>query len=234
MSLVTLSELVFAAAVVLASVALTAAGFRLAGRGLLVALTGLVVMLAVADWVVFALRPGREIAVGAGGATLAGFATAAALALARALRRVAQVDVEIEREHDELRAFVARAKEEQRVELDRVLSRARADSISALTEQERRIADERRALVAERERSAATALADALAQTQAQVELRLPEWAQDLERSAEAMRRRIADVGQRQKQLLAETEARITADAERLQAQSEEQREAVVRLRGEL
>src|SRR5206468_9954473 len=51
---------------------------------------------------------------------------------------------------------------------------------------------------------------------------------------AEATRTRIAELEQRQQQLLREIELRLTADAERLSAESEEQRPGVARLRTEL
>src|SRR5262249_48458461 len=57
---------------------------------------------------------------------------------------------------------------------------------------------------------------------------------QDLDRIAEATKRRIVELEQRQQQLLREIELRLTADAERLSAESEEQRAGVNRLRSEL
>jgi DUF438 domain-containing protein len=77
-------------------------------------------------------------------------------------------------------------------------------------------------------------LTASLTKTQAQVEQRLTGWAQDLERGAETTKARIAELAQRQKQLLSEVELRLAADAERLAAESEEQRAAVVRLRTEV
>jgi fused signal recognition particle receptor len=69
---------------------------------------------------------------------------------------------------------------------------------------------------------------------QKQVEQRLNDWYQDLERSAQAMRTRLGELGQRQTRLTKDAEARLTADAERLHSESDEQREAVIRLRTEL
>src|SRR6266700_792587 len=197
MPLETSFQIVFAVGVAVASAALAAAGFRLVRRVALVCATAVVSAAAVAAWIAFALRPDRELAISAGGLTGAAVAAAGSLALARALRRAAQIDAE--------------------------LARARADSISLLAEQERRIAEERRTMVIERERSAGAELTEALARTQKQVEQRLQDWGQDLERSAEALRARLVEVGQRQRKLMADAEARIAADAERLQAESEEQ-----------
>ena len=80
----------------------------------------------------------------------------------------------------------------------------------------------------------ALALTESLTATQSQVEQRLAGWAQDLDRAAELTKARIAELGQRQKQLLSEVELRLAADADRLSAESEEQRAAVQRMRAEL
>jgi hypothetical protein len=110
----------------------------------------------------------------------------------------------------------------------------RADSISLLTHEERRIAEERRAAMAEREREASGELTQALARTQDQVEQRLASWAQDLERTADALSGRIGQLTQRQRQLMAEAESRMLVDADRLKVEGEEQRAALTRLREEV
>src|SRR2546425_218916 len=56
----------------------------------------------------------------------------------------------------------------------------------------------------------------------------------DLLRSARPCADQLAQLAQRQKQLIAEAEARIATDAERLEAESEQQRASLVRLREEL
>jgi hypothetical protein len=84
------------------------------------------------------------------------------------------------------------------------------------------------------EHEATAALAEKLNQVQALVEQRLAGWSQDLDRIAEATKLRIVELEQRQHQLLREIELRLTADAERLSAESEEQRAGVARLRTEL
>jgi hypothetical protein len=234
MSLTRIFEYVFAAGVVLASAALVAAGFRLVGRAVLGAAASVVMAMAVAAWVAFALDPGHSLALSAGGLTGAAVAAASSLALARALRRSARIDAELERAQARLAELIGLEAEERAAELERVLSRARADSISLLTEQERRIAEERRVIVLERERAAGGELTVALTAVQKQTEQRLQDWGQDLERSAEAMRTRLVELGRRQRQLIADAEARLTADGERLQAESEGQREAVQRLRADL
>ena len=234
MAVRTIFELVFAAGVVVASAALAAAAFRIAGRTALLGATTLVGAMAVAAWIAFAFDPKRELGVSAAGLTGAAIAAAASLVLARALQRSSRIDAELEHAQARLREFVTREAEDRAAELERILARARADSISLLAEQERRIAEERRRVVVERETAAGAELMAAVARTQQQVEQRLQDWTRDLERAAEAIRTRLIELGQRQRQLTAEAEARLGADADRLQAENEEQREALVRLRGEL
>ena len=67
-----------------------------------------------------------------------------------------------------------------------MLARARADSLSALVAEERRIAEERRREVADREREATAELAEALATAQRRVEQRLATWSSDLEKLQQA------------------------------------------------
>ena len=234
MSLTTASELGFAVAAGVAVAALAGAGFRLVGRAVLGTLTGITCGIVVAEWVAFAFRPARGVAVSAGGATVAVLAAASSLALARSMRRLSRLDSELERARVSLVELVEREAAERGAELDRLLARVRADSVSLLAEQERRLAEERRQEMLDRERSAHAELLERLASTQKQVEQRLQEWAGDLERSAEGMRSRLAELSQRQRQLIAEAETRITAEAERLATETEEQREAVARLRTEV
>jgi hypothetical protein len=233
-TLPTVVQLGFAVSAVVAAGALAGAGFRLVGRGVLALATTLVSVLAVAAWVVFAFRVERDIAVSAGGLTVAAVAAAASLALARANRRSARFDAELDRAQTKLTELVAAETAASTAELERLLTRARAESVSLLAEQERRIAEERRATFLERERAAGEELTTTLTQIQQQIEQRLQDWGRDLERSADAMRTRLVELGERQRQLTVDAEARIAADADRLKTESDEQRDAVVRLRGEL
>ena len=234
MPLTTIADLVFAGGVVLAALTLTGAALRLAPMRLLAASVFLEAAAAVGFWVAFALRHDRPLAVAAGGLTACTLLAAAAVLLSRALQRVGAMDDRLAEAQADLLGIVEREKKAHASELELTLARARADSRSRLEEQERQIAEERRSLVAERERDATAALGDKLNQVQAQVEQRLAGWSQDLDRTAEATRTRIAELEQRQQQLLREIEVRLAADAERLSAESEEQRTAVARLRADL
>jgi colicin import membrane protein len=232
--LVAIAEIVFAATAAVTAASLAAAAFDRAGRNTLLALAVLVGIVAVAAWVAFGLRRDVELAVVAGGVTLAFGAELLALRLRDLLRAATRVDEQLARAQSRLHSLVAREAEERAIELERVLARARADSTSLLAEQERRIAEERRAAAAERSRASVDELGDALTHAQQQVEARFQAWTGDLERAQNAVVDQLAQLAQRQKQLISDAEARIAADAERLEAESEQQRAGLVKLRDDL
>jgi hypothetical protein len=103
--------------------------------------------------------------------------------------------------------------------------------VSLLQEEERRIAENHRGLVAEREHASGVKLVAALAETQQKVEQRLVEWREDLDRTMTRLQQELSRVGERQRELIGEAEARIAIDAERIAAESDEQRAAIARLR---
>ncbi|HEX3237748.1 MAG TPA: hypothetical protein VHQ99_04990 [Gaiellaceae bacterium] len=234
MALTTICDLIFAGGIVLAAFALAGAALHRARTRALLAATVLEAAAAVGVWVAFALRHDHPLAVAAAGLTACTLVAGAAVLLSRALTRVGAMDARLAEAQADLLASVEREKTALGKELQLTLARARADSRSLLEEQERQIAEERRTLVSEWEHDATAALGDKLNQVQAQVAQRLAGWAQDLDRTAEATKTRIAELEQRQQQVLREIELRLTADAERLSAESEEQRAGVARLRTEL
>jgi hypothetical protein len=134
----------------------------------------------------------------------------------------------------ELAEFIGREVEERTRELEQTLALARADSISQLAAEERRIAEDRRALVAEREEKASIELAMNLQAVQKSVEGKLAAWAADLERAQANLAVQLASVEQRQKQLMADAETRIAANAERLHGVSDEHTAALARLKADL
>ena len=236
MPVTTAFDIAFAAGVALAALALAGAVFRALHRFILGALALIVSGGAIAAWVVYAVRHNhpRELAVAAGGLTLCAVATAGAILLRRALLRADDTDAYLAQAQTRLRELIDREAEERAAELERTLARARADSVSLMAEEQRRIAEERRTEFAEQERATANVLTESLTATQSQVEQRLSDWAQDLDRAAGATKERISDLTEHQKRLLADVEARINADADRFTADSEEQRAALARLRGDL
>ena len=229
-------DIVFAAGVGVAALALLGAAMGFLPRLALMALASLEFGAAIGAWLFFALRQShpRELAVAAGGLTACLLAAAAAIALRRAVVRIGQVDTNLDEAQARLRGLVDREAEERAAELERTLARARADSVSLLVEEERKLADDHRREFAERERAVAASLTQALTATQSQVEQRLAGWAQDLDRAAETTKLNIADLVQRQKHLVSDAELRIAADADRLAAESEELRAGLQRLRTEL
>jgi hypothetical protein len=232
--LTTIADLVFAGGVVLAALALAGAALHRGTMSLLASAAALEAAAAVGIWVAFALRHDRPLAVAAGGLTGCALAAGASVLLRRALQRVAAMDARLAEAQADLVAVVEREKTALGKELQLTVARARADSQSLLEEQERQIAEERRTLVEQREHDATATLGEKLNHVQALIEQRLAGWAQDLDRTAEATKSRIAELEQRQQQLLREIEQRLEADAERLSAESEEQRAGVARLRSEL
>jgi hypothetical protein len=232
--LVTIMQIAFAAAAAVAALTLLGVAFDRIRHRLLVGLAVLAGVAAVAAWVGFGFRPGADTAAAAGGITVAFVAQLAAVKLRDLLRTTRRVDDQLARAQGRLNSLIAREADERNAELERTLARARADSASILAEQERRMAEERRAAAAERSRTAAAELGKELSAAQQQTEVRLTAWTDDLERAQRGVADQLAQLAQRQKQLIAEAEARIATDAERLETESEQQRASVVRLRDEL
>jgi hypothetical protein len=236
MSLTTGFDIGFAAAAAIAALALGAAALRALPRFVLGFLTTAVLGGAVAGWALYALRHShpRELAVAAGGITAAALATGASLLVAWSLARAADTEAHVLSAQERLRELVDAEAAERAAELERTLARARADSISLLADEERRIAEERRVTFSNRERELIASLAQALSDVQAQVSQRLADWKTDLDRAADATKERLAELGERQRTLLTDAEARLVADSDRLAAESETQREGMQRLRADI
>ena len=223
-----------AVAVVVAALAVGAATVgRLRPRVPLL-LGGLLATVAAAAWVLVALDPERDLALAATAITGAAVAAAAAAGLARALKRSRADERLFERARIEIGAAIEEETAARTAELQQLVARARADSISSLVEEERRIAEERRQEFAERERRTGQELAEALAAVERRVQERLRAWSDDLDRAQSALEAQLGRLEQRQKQLIAEAEARIDAEAAELISTSETQRASVLRLREDL
>jgi hypothetical protein len=162
----------------------------------------------------------------------------AVLACFRTLQKVRSqqemLEREIERGKSGFDEVVARELAQRSEELEQLLARLRADSLSQLAEEERRIADERRRDVSERERDATLRLGNQLVSVQGAVEQRLADWAGDVEQLQQGLADELRRIELRQRQLMAEIEMKIGRDAEGLQGQIDEQRQAAARLREEL
>ncbi|HEU5278232.1 MAG TPA: hypothetical protein VFU26_04940 [Gaiellaceae bacterium] len=234
MQLATIAQIVFAVSAGLAALSLLGAVLDRLHRRTLILLAAFSGVAALVTWVAYGVRLETDIAAAAGGMTVAFVAQLAAVRLDDLLRAARRVDDQLARAQARLNSLIAREAEERSAELERTLARARADSISLLAEQERRLAEEKRTEAAERSRAAQGELGQALMLAQQQVDARLAAWGDDLERAQHAVGDQLAQLGQRQKQLIAEAEARIAADAARLEGESEEQRASLVRVRDEI
>ncbi len=119
-------------------------------------------------------------------------------------------------------------------EIRRVLARERADTASLLAAEERRLAEERRATHAERERQAGDALLEELARSERRLEERLRGFAEDLERAQRHLETQLARLEQRYRSALTEVATRLESEAAELGSTADEQRKTVLRLREEL
>jgi hypothetical protein len=224
----------FAVAIVIVAASIWVASFgRARPRALLYATVALG-LAATASWIAFGFEPTQEVAVLAAAMTLAAFAGAAAVALARAVDRARADENALARARETIDRMIVEETEQISADLQRWLARMRADTISLLTDEERRLGEERRAELAEREERVAAQLADALAVVERRVEDRLRGWSDDLDRAQQGLGTQLARLEQRQRQLIGEAEARIEAEADELVTTSDTQRATVIRLREEL
>jgi hypothetical protein len=168
----------------------------------------------------------------------AGLAGIALIACVLVLRKVKSherlLDRTIERGRAAFDEVVTQEIERRASELEMTLARARADSISQLVDEERRIAEERRRDVAERERDATGRLGEQLMQAQAAVDQRLMDWQSDVEKLKQGLDEELKRIEARQRQLMADVESKIGQDAEALNADIEEQRNVIARMRADL
>lgn len=228
------AEIAFAIVAFVAAATVVAAILGHGSRRLFAWTAALIAAVAVGLWVAFAFDLTTRVAAAASGATLAAIAALAAARIPLLVARATAVDDAVASAEERLRSLIAREAAERGGELARTLARARAESASLLEEQERAAAEERRRAAIERERAAAATLSTALADTQRQVDARLRAWNVDLDRMRQSVTEQVNALAQRQKQLISDAEMRIAADAERLEAESEQQRLGLVRLRDEL
>jgi Na+/phosphate symporter len=229
----TVLELGFAAGIVVASAALALASFARATRRTLIGLASLLGLAAAAAWIGFAFELDRASALAAAGLSVCCLAAVAAIPLLAGVLRARRLDEEFGDAEARLASLIQREAAQRAEELERTLARARADSSSMLAEEERRLAEARRAEVTDRERRAAAELGDALTLAERRVEKRLSEWSTDLDRIQQALTSRLAELAQKQRDLIAEANTRMEADAVQLKAASEEQRETLKRMREE-
>jgi hypothetical protein len=223
-------DLVFAGAVVVVFASAVAAVFDRVSQRTTVALAAFLGAAAAVAWVSFALKPSREVAVAAGGITVCASLELGVVFLRRLVAQARQVDRRLAEADARFEALVSSEVDARAAELERTLSRARADSLSKLVAEERKIGESRRAAFAEQEHAAAAELSEALANVEQRVAHRVAELNADLDRTERGLAAQLTTLGQRQRQLMAEAESRLQLDTERLDVASEEQRERLTAL----
>ncbi|HYX89887.1 MAG TPA: hypothetical protein VE753_11000 [Gaiellaceae bacterium] len=227
------AELVFAGAVLVVFGSVVAAALGRLSRTALLVLAGILGTVAALAWAACALDPGRERALAGAGLTLCAVLEFGAAWLHRLVARGRDVERHFAVAEERLRTLVEQESAARAAELERTLSRARADSLSLLVGEERRIAEERRTALAERERIASAELSDALGRAEQRVAQRLADWTSDLARAEQSLQAKLATLEQGLRGLLAEAETRLTLDTERLDSTTQEQRARLAELRAE-
>jgi hypothetical protein len=154
--------------------------------------------------------------------------------LLRARAGTRTLEQELERSKAVFDEMVARELERSTTELRQALKLTRADSISTLVEEDRRITEERRRDVAERERDASARLLAALTEAERRVDERISLWASDLAQLQESLSAELAVIGQRLATFAKDADVKIDGETERLQTAVDEHRALVTRLREEL
>jgi hypothetical protein len=224
----------FAVSIVLAAISVVGAAFDRLSQRVVYGIAIVIGLGVIAGWVLFALDPSTDLAISAAGMTASLLAAVAAIGVRRGVTYARTTEAEIEKAEARLAAVAERGADERAAELERVLARARAESLSLIADDERRIVESRRAAIAEREQVAAQELSDTLADTQRRVEQRLASWSKDLELAQANLFTQLQTLAGRQRRLIEEAEERLAADAERLESESEVQRVAFVKLRDEV
>jgi len=148
--------------------------------------------------------------------------------------RIADVEAELDRARDELQRVIREETAASTSEIQRLLARQRADSLSRLEEAERKLAEDRRRDVVERERVAGSELSTKLAAAQEQMERRFAGWSADLDRAKQSLTAELGKLAERQKTLVRQAEERLHSDRERIDEAGELQVAAVQKLRDEL
>jgi hypothetical protein len=226
-------ELVFAGAVFVVFGSAAAVVLDRISRRSLIGLGALLSAAALVVWVAFALKPERAVAVAAGGLTVCAAFELGLLALRRLLLHGRDVERQLVAAEDRLAAVVHAETDARATELERTLTLARADSLSRLVDEERRMAEERRGALHERERHAGAELSESLAKVEQRIGRRLAEWRGDLERTEQALVSQLESLGQRQEQLISEAASRIAVETEHLESVGEEQRGRLAALAAE-
>jgi hypothetical protein len=167
----------------------------------------------------------------AGGLAAAAVAELGLVAMTRALQRTKELEQLSQQARADLATFVEGEMHERMLELERLLARERANASHQLSEQERRLSEQRRDVVERQTERARVELTQAVSAVQERLERRLMAWAADLDRGQRELEAHLTALGERQREAAAAYQARLDADSERVEAASEEQRLALLKLR---
>jgi hypothetical protein len=230
-------ELAFAAGFLAVALSFVALALGRARERVLVALTVLLGTGAVAAAAALGVNLAHRftdtapLILAAGGLAAAAAAELGLIGLSRGFRRVRELEQVSDEARTQLFDFVETEMRERTLELERMLARERANASHQLSEQERRLAEERRNIVERQAERARIELTQAVSAVQERLERRLMAWAADLDRGQRELEAHLTELGQRQKEAVSVYEARLAADSERVEAASEEQRLALLKLR---
>src|SRR3954467_717929 len=122
----------FGVSVVLAAAAIAGAALGRTSQRVIYLISILIGVGATAAWVLFALEPETKLALPAAGMTAALLAAVTAIGVRRGVWHAARIEAEIRRAEARLSSIVARDAKERAAELERVLARARAESMSLI------------------------------------------------------------------------------------------------------
>ena len=149
-------------------------------------------------------------------------------------RKRATQDEQLAEARARLRAAADDELRERESELQHTLSVARAETTAMLAQEHRRLADEQRDELVRSEQRVLTELTGKLISAQKQIETKLTAWTQDLERVREGLATQLARLEQRQRQLISDAEVRFATETEHLVSDTEDHRNALVRLRQDI
>jgi hypothetical protein len=152
----------------------------------------------------------------------------------RGAKRDATGEELVEQAKLELAAYLDECAAGLKVDLQRIVARERAEASHALTEQERRFAEERRASIESQIEVARDTLTDTVLTIQRQLEQRLAAWIEDIDRGQRTREAQVTELAQRQRELLASYDARLASDSEQLEAFTTRQRAQLATLREDL
>lgn len=233
-STVSIFQIVFAASIVVAAIALFTAAYGHGLRGVGVVLATVIGIAAAANWIAFAMKQDHALAMSAGGTTASFIASIGTLAMMIGLQRGRRIERELERGRAQLRAMIDAEVRQRSGELERILARARADSSSQLAEQERSLAETRRHALAEAEQAVHQRLAEMLTEAQRDIEERIVSLRSDLARTENVLSHDVSDLSRRLQDLVRDTKARIETDGGRIASESEEHHASIARFRAEM